>query len=63
MLHCRRHLIERLQKKIDWFTITCELVSGWRYNLIVIIYQPCGHQLAPDGCEEMASPVSIELML
>jgi hypothetical protein len=60
MLHCRRHLLKLLQKIIDWFTIACELVSGWRYNLIGIIYQPCGHRLAPDGCEKMAD--SVELM-
>jgi hypothetical protein len=61
MLHCTRHLDKRLQKNIDWFTIACELVSGWRYRLnIVIIYQPCGHRLAADGWEEMAD--SVELM-
>jgi hypothetical protein len=47
--------------KIDWFTIACELVSGWRYRLkILITYQPCGHRLAADGCVEMAD--SVELM-
>jgi hypothetical protein len=48
--------------EIDWITIACEFVSVWIYRLnIVIIYQPCGHRLAADGCEEMAD--SVELML
>jgi hypothetical protein len=55
-------LNERLQMKIDWFSTAYELVSVWRYRLkIVIIYQPCGHRLGADGCEEMAD--SVELML
>jgi hypothetical protein len=62
MLHCTRHFDERLQMEIDWITIACEFVSVWIYRLnIVIIYQPCGHRLAADGCEEMAD--SVELML
>jgi hypothetical protein len=57
-------LNERLQMKIDWITVACELVSGWRYRLkMVIIYQPCGHRLGVDWCEEMAgSSNAVELM-